>query len=197
MSPSEVARALRGRRIGKGKWLCKCPGHDDRKASCSISDMGHGKTRIHCFSGCDQVDVLRAAGLSWKDLRPGDVSPEMRNRLSAGERLEGLQRKYGVMQWLAYCEPEKRRYWEAAMRRVLTELEPLYWEVMPDAERVGRITEFEIGDYRAKRLDWLYRRHDGVHGTTKSTGTSAGEVRKDGIRRGSRELQESRIQAGR
>jgi hypothetical protein len=37
-------------------------------------------------------------------------------------------------------------------------MEPLYWEVMPDKERVEKMTQFEMDDYRAKRLDWLRER---------------------------------------
>lgn len=138
--------------------MAKCVAHPDKTASLSISDMGQGKTRLHCFSGCCQADVLRAAGLTWKDLRPGDVTPELKGRLGDERKLERLQQRYGVMQWLTYVEPEKRRYWEAAMRRVREEMEPLYWELMPDRERVDRMTQFEMNDYRAKRLDWLRKR---------------------------------------
>lgn len=197
MSPADVARALRGRKIGRGKYMAKCPAHHEKTGSLSITDMGQGKTRLHCFGGCDQADVLRAAGLEWKDLRPGDVPSEMRNRLSGEEKLEKLQWQHALMQWMAVLEPGKRRYWEAAMRRVVKEIEPLYWEVMPDKEKVDRATQFEMKDYRNKRLDWLYGRHDGVDRNGKSTGTSAGEIRQDRIRGGPRELQEGRIQARR
>lgn len=137
----------------------KCPAHHEKTGSLSITDMGYGKTRLHCFGGCDQRDVLRAVGLTWTDLRPdGDVGAEIKGRLADEQKLEKLQRQYSVMQWLAVVEPEKRRYWAAAMRRVLAELEPLYWEVMPDMERVEKMTEFEMKDYRNKRLDWLRER---------------------------------------
>lgn len=71
MTTAEVARALRARRIGRGKYMTHCPAHRERTGSLSITDMGAGNTRLHCFGGCAQADVLRAAGLAWKDLRPG------------------------------------------------------------------------------------------------------------------------------
>lgn len=142
--------------------MAKCPVHREKTGSLSITDMGQGKTRLHCFGGCVQADVLRAVGLNWKDLRPdGAVSTEIKGRLADEEKLERLEQRYGIMRWLTVAEPEKRRYWEAAMRRVMAEMEPPYWEVMPDKEKQDKITEFEMKDYRNKRLDWLYGRQNG------------------------------------
>lgn len=69
MTPDQIARILHGRRYAKGKWMAKCPVHRERTASLSITDMGRGNTRLHCFAGCSQLDVIEAAGLQWKDLR--------------------------------------------------------------------------------------------------------------------------------
>ena len=49
-----------------GKWsgksaLCRCPAHDDRLPSLSIRQGDHGFL-VHCFAGCDNVDVLRELG---------------------------------------------------------------------------------------------------------------------------------------
>lgn len=159
MSPAEIARLLRGRRNGKNRWMCKCPAHDDRSASCSVSDMGAGNTRVHCFAGCSQADVLKAVGLTWRDLKPGrTVDPEIKGRLADERKLEKLQRQYGLMLWLASAEPKKRLYWEAAIRRVLAEMEPLYWKLMPGKERFGKIRQFEIKHYRDRRMDWMNRK---------------------------------------
>lgn len=69
MTSTEIAKRFHGRRIGKGKWMAKCPAHRERTGSLSITDMGNGNTRLHCFAGCSQGDVIEAAGLQWKDLR--------------------------------------------------------------------------------------------------------------------------------
>jgi putative DNA primase/helicase len=59
-----VARALKGHRGSKG-WVAKCPCHDDRTASLSITDGDDGRLLLHCFAGCefnDIKDVLRDRG---------------------------------------------------------------------------------------------------------------------------------------
>jgi len=57
------------RKCGPGKWLARCPAHDDRSPSLSIKDTGDA-TLIHCFAGCAASDVLVAVGLDFRDLFP-------------------------------------------------------------------------------------------------------------------------------
>jgi hypothetical protein len=64
-SAEDIARALRGRRGGKG-WICRCPAHDDRHPSLSVAETGDRKTLVKCWSGCrqdDVIDALRRLGL--------------------------------------------------------------------------------------------------------------------------------------
>ena len=51
-------------------FLCSCPGHDDDKASLSVSKGDDGKTLVKCFAGCDPQAILSPVGLSLKDLFP-------------------------------------------------------------------------------------------------------------------------------
>lgn len=48
---------------------CRCPAHDDAKASLSVG-LGddHASLKLHCQAGCDIKDVLRASGATWSDL---------------------------------------------------------------------------------------------------------------------------------
>ena len=54
-------------RNGEGRWMAKCPAHDDRSPSLSIKDTGT-RTLIHCFAGCEASEVLAAVGLTWQDI---------------------------------------------------------------------------------------------------------------------------------
>lgn len=47
---------------GKGKWIALCPAHNDKNPSLSIASNGE-RILLHCFSGCDIGDIVRAAGL--------------------------------------------------------------------------------------------------------------------------------------
>ncbi len=55
------------RQTGQGKWQCKCPAHDDGKASLSVTQSG-GKWLFHCHAGCQTASVLAALGLSFADV---------------------------------------------------------------------------------------------------------------------------------
>lgn len=48
---------------------CKCPGHDDGKASLSVTyNPLTQSTIINCHAGCSTIDVLNALGLKFQDL---------------------------------------------------------------------------------------------------------------------------------
>ena len=53
--------------VGQGRWIAKCPAHDDRSPSFSIREVDD-RILAHCFAGCDIGDVLAAIGLELKDL---------------------------------------------------------------------------------------------------------------------------------
>lgn len=57
------------RRSGAG-YVARCPAHDDRAPSLSISAADDGRILLHCWAGCETVDVLAALGLTWHDLYP-------------------------------------------------------------------------------------------------------------------------------
>ena len=60
-----IAKALGGRKAGSG-WIARCPAHDDRNPSLSLSTGKDGKVLLRCLAGCDQaqvIDALRARGL--------------------------------------------------------------------------------------------------------------------------------------
>ena len=82
MTGEEMAQALGGGKVG-GKWIARCPGHDDRKPSLSICEADDGKVLIKCFAGCEQaqvIDALRHRGL-WPangQYQQGKIRPQSR-----------------------------------------------------------------------------------------------------------------------
>lgn len=64
------------KRKAPGKWMAKCPAHDDRNPSLGISEGDGGKIICHCFAGCDTSDVLAAVGLTFNDLFPERTAGE-------------------------------------------------------------------------------------------------------------------------
>ena len=64
MTPTErlLAKLPDAKRVGKG-WSARCPAHDDRRASLSISEGDNGGAVLHCHAGCEPVAVVAALGL--------------------------------------------------------------------------------------------------------------------------------------
>lgn len=55
---------------GKNRWLCRCPAHDDRSPSLTVSEGDDGRILIHCFAGCGANDVIAAVGVNASELFP-------------------------------------------------------------------------------------------------------------------------------
>jgi hypothetical protein len=59
MTAETIARALGGHRAG-ATWMARCPVHEDRSPSLSISAGKGGKVLVRCHAGCDQRDLIAA-----------------------------------------------------------------------------------------------------------------------------------------
>jgi hypothetical protein len=60
-----LVAALNGKKVGNS-WIARCPAHDDREPSLSISVGVGGEVLVHCHAGCTQDEViseLRVRGL--------------------------------------------------------------------------------------------------------------------------------------
>ena len=78
---SNVLHRLEGLRGDQGEWKARCPAHNDRTPSLSITEASNGTVLLHCFAGCDPHDIVEAIGLDWKDLfgnESGPVRPKAR-----------------------------------------------------------------------------------------------------------------------
>jgi putative DNA primase/helicase len=63
------------KRAGPGKWMARCPAHEDRNPSLSISEKD-GKTLLKCHAGCSTESIVFAAGLHLSDLFADSVKPQ-------------------------------------------------------------------------------------------------------------------------
>lgn len=66
-------RLQRTRKAGDGRWMCRCPAHEDRSASLSIRELEDRRVLIHCFAGCETGAILGALGLQLTDLFPEPI----------------------------------------------------------------------------------------------------------------------------
>ncbi|MBI5197930.1 MAG: DNA primase [Nitrospirae bacterium] len=81
------------RRTGPGRWIARCPAHDDRSPSLSIRELDDGRVLIHCFAECETVEVLGAVGLDVSNLFPPrneDGYPPVRRPFVGDDMLRAL-----------------------------------------------------------------------------------------------------------
>lgn len=65
-----LSRLDRVRPTGAGRWIARCPAHEDRSPSLSIRELDDGRVLVHDFGGCAANDVLAAVGLTFAELMP-------------------------------------------------------------------------------------------------------------------------------
>ncbi|MDX9973349.1 MAG: DNA primase [FCB group bacterium] len=71
MSAETLLSKLEGvRDRGHGRWLARCPAHEDRSPSLSLRETDDGTVLIRCFAGCGAADIVHAVGLELSDLFP-------------------------------------------------------------------------------------------------------------------------------
>ena len=93
-----LSRLDKVRKTGPGRWIARCPAHDDKSPSLSIRELEDGRILIHCHCGCSPADVLAAVGLEFSDLFPSDsraighANPE-RRPFPAADVLRALNRE--------------------------------------------------------------------------------------------------------
>lgn len=93
MPIDEVLSRLTGvRRSGKG-WVAKCPAHNDRRASLSISEGRDGRVLLFCHAGCALEAIVDSLGLEVRALfpdtngSPRDVKSDNRPKRQADAQL--------------------------------------------------------------------------------------------------------------
>jgi putative DNA primase/helicase len=64
-----LTRLPDARKTGNG-WEARCPAHDDRRASLSISQGDDGRALMKCHAGCTTSAIVGKLGLTMKDLMP-------------------------------------------------------------------------------------------------------------------------------
>lgn len=68
-----LAHLEHAKRSGAG-WVARCPAHEDREPSLSITEGRDGRALLNCHAGCDTRAICTALGLDLKDLFPPDTA---------------------------------------------------------------------------------------------------------------------------
>lgn len=92
---AEFLSRLEGvRRSGPGRWLARCPAHDDKSPSLSVREADDGRTLLTCFAGCDAGAVAGAVGFTLRDLFPQGspiAARGVRSPVPVGDVLEAIE----------------------------------------------------------------------------------------------------------
>lgn len=91
MSAALLLGRLNGvRACGEGRWVARCPAHDDSRPSLSIRELPDGRVLLHDFAGCSVRAVL-----AMLDLEMQALFPEQHRRCQPGARPNTLARPAG------------------------------------------------------------------------------------------------------
>lgn len=116
----EIATALKAKRSGRG-WVSRCPAHEDRSPSFSITDAGQGRPLVHCFAGCPQKAVIGALrGLGLWGQSEGTVDPSRPMGVtyapSEARREDDARRTAQALEIWNACEPFRGSLAETYLR---------------------------------------------------------------------------------
>ena len=86
MTVTELVNSLlHSRPAGDGRWMARCPAHNDRSPSLSIRAGRDGRVLVRCWAGCRTKQVLAKLGLNWKDIC-GEPMTDAQARQAMAER---------------------------------------------------------------------------------------------------------------
>ncbi len=97
-----LARLEAVRETGPGRWIARCPAHDDRTPSLAIREVD-GKLLLHCFTQCSLHEIVSAVGLELSDLfpdKPGSNKP-ISKPFPAADILSCLSNEFTVVMLVA------------------------------------------------------------------------------------------------
>ena len=83
MDIHDILSRLQGVKGGGGQWSARCPAHDDKRQSLSISTGKDGRVLLKCHAGCSVDSICANLGISGKQISrigilKGEVSAIMR-----------------------------------------------------------------------------------------------------------------------
>lgn len=93
-----LQRLDRVQKSGSG-WRARCPACEGRSRKLSVTESD-GRVLVHCFGGCEAIDVLQAVGLTWADVMPPRTwpqTPEERRRARRAIREAGWSAALSVL----------------------------------------------------------------------------------------------------
>lgn len=60
---------------GDSRFVASCPAHEDQHQSLSVTSGNDGRILVKCHTGCTAEDVMRALGVTWREVLPERERP--------------------------------------------------------------------------------------------------------------------------
>lgn len=105
---------------GPGRWIARCPAHEDRRPSLTVRELDDGRVLLHDFGGCETGAVLSALGLTLSDLFPrtGENYAPAHSRVPARDLLELISMETTTVWLIATSMRRSGRISEQDMERL-------------------------------------------------------------------------------
>lgn len=105
------------KRSGQGA-TARCPAHDDKHQSLSVSLGSGGKILLNCHAGCKPDAIVGALGLSMRDLFTEDKPTQKRQLIATYSYPGGVQKLRYSDKTFAWRKPNGKGGWEWNRRGV-------------------------------------------------------------------------------
>ena len=126
-----------------GEYKCKCPAHDDRRASLSVN-VGDKGIIFKCHAGCTKEAVLQAMGLTVRDL----MSEELRRRTGEGKRTRAKAEPVARPQ--AGTDPAEKPISRPAEKKTI---DKIYTYTDEDGKTLFEVVRYVPKDFRQRVPD--------------------------------------------
>ena len=83
-----LSKLARVSQSDSGGWLAACPAHDDNGQCLSVTEVLDGTVVVECSAGCNPMAVVRALGLSLRDLFPNKLTRQSAYAHARADALE-------------------------------------------------------------------------------------------------------------
>ena len=113
MDIHDILRRLQGVKGGGGQWSARCPAHDDKRQSLSISQGKDGQVLLKCHAGCTVESITAALGIQVKDLFQHQEPPKERPQVVATYTYPtGAQKLRYSDKHFSWRHPDSKGGWE-------------------------------------------------------------------------------------
>lgn len=113
MTADDLLPSLDGvRPAGPNRWIARCPAHEDKNPSLSISETDD-RILLRCHAGCTAADIVGSLGLRLSDLFAHPLAPGERKSRARGHRkaklYEAMRRELVALYILTGAGAEEKK----------------------------------------------------------------------------------------